>query len=588
MKSSKNIITILLILIVSACIHLHAEDSIMNRNVNVEREYKPVIQDVGKINSLPNILEPNIEKTTAKYSEFNLPLSVDYNLHTLTSAQPTSNKYKNINAGYARFGFGNPLNTLADFAYPILSQSDSKLDFSVNHLATFENKTHSNTKAALLFNKNFNDFDVYAGMGGGHEYFKYYGNNFNDSAQYSDIKALAGNPAVNFKEKTREGLNKNRGTLDLHSFIKDSTNTFWRMYAYAGFKSNSSAKILSYKAELNYKLFNTLSGTTEHIIHTLGRFSIPNKNNRLGLDLDLYNLAYQSSTPTPLNYESGYSIFSLNPYYGIERETWKVRLGIKSSFPIANGKTASPSADIKGEWKALPKYLSLYGGISGGYTINSMNEILAENPYLLSELRVEDTYTPVNIYAGIKVKPLYNLMLDTYFDYRQIKSQYFFVNKAYSTTNSSLNSDSVLYTNRFNVLYSDAKLLKLGLRANYNLQGWLNIQAKTTYNSWSVATEQYAWNKPMWESDLSTSIQVTKEIQLSASAYYEAGRYAKLGNLSKEMKNKMDINLGGSYSFNNWISSFAKINNLLNTKNQYYYGYEVQGINALIGAAFSF
>lgn len=585
MKSSINIFLIFFLLFISKSSNLLAEDSIVNRNVNVEREYKPVIQDVGKINSLPNVIEPNIEKTAAKYSEFNLPLSVDYNLHTLASTQPANNKNKNVNPGYARLGFGNPLNTLANFAYPILSQSDSKLDISLNHLATFENKTLSLTKASLLFNKNFNTFDLYTGMSGGHEYFKYYGNNFNKIAKFSNIKGLTADPAANFTEKSREGLNKNKNKLDLNTYLNDTTNTFRRLNAYAGFKSSPSNKLLRYNAELEYKLLNTNNGTNEHMIHTLGRFSIPNHNNRMGLDLDLYNLAYQS--PSLLNFESGYSIFSLNPYYGIERENWKVRLGAKSSFPIANGKTASPSADINGEWKALPKYLSIYGGISGGYAINSMNDILAENRYLLSELRVEDTYTPVNIFAGIKTKPLYNLIFETYIDYRKVKNQYFFINKSYSTT-TILNSDSILYTNRFNVIYSDATLLKLGIRVNYNLQGWLNIQAKAAYNSWKVDTEKYAWNKPVWEGDMTSNIQITKEINISASAYYETGRHAKLGNLSMAIKNKMDINLGGSYSFNNWISSFAKINNLLNTKNQYFYGYEVQGINVLLGAAFSF
>ncbi len=567
--------------------NLHAEDSIVNRNVNVEREYKPVIQDVGKINSLPNVLEPNIEKTAPNYSEFNLPLSVDYNLHTLSSTQPSNNKNKYTKDGYVRLGFGNPLNTMADFAYPIISQSDSKLDFILNHLATFENKTRSITKAALSFNKSLNNFDLYAGLGGGHEYLKYYGRNFNESANTANINSLLASNAL-FTERDRQGIYKTRGSLNLNEFLTDSTNTFWRINAFAGFKSSPTANVLRYKAELNYKLLNTQNGITEHLIHSLGRFSTPHNNNRMGLDIDMYNIAYQTNTTSTINTQNGYSLFNLNPYYHIEKETWKVRLGVKSSFSIANGKAFCPSADINGEWKAIPKYISLYGGITGGYAVNSMNNILTENPYLLSELRVEDTYTPVDFFAGVKLKPLYNLMLDAYIDYRKIKSQYFFVNKAYSSTDPNLYSDSVLYTNRFNVIYSDASLLKVGLRANYNLQSWLNVQLKGAYNKWYVETEQYAWNKPVWEADMSTDLHITKEIQVSASAYYEAGRYAKIGNLSLAMKNKIDINLGGSYSFNNWVSAFVKINNLLNNQNQYFYGYEVQGTNVMLGALLSF
>ena len=568
-----------------ASFNIHAEDSIATRNVNVERDYKPVIQDIGKINALPSILEPHIERTAPSYSEFNLPLSVDYNLHTLASSQPSKNRNKNDKAGYARIGIGNPLNTLADFAYPIISKSDSRLDFSFNHLGTYEKRTHAITKGALTFNKNFNAFDLYAGASAGHQYLKYYGNNLNDSASVINTRSLASSISEIFTEKSRSGLNQVPTTLDLNALWKDSMNSFVRLHAFAGFNSLSSAKILQYKLQLDYKLFSTQSDNREHFIHSVGRFSVPSGNNRIGLDMDMYNLVYQSNAPATINYQSAYSIFNLNPYYGMQGERWKVRLGAKSSFSIANGKVFSPSADINGEWKAVPKYLSLYGGITGGYVLNTMNETRAENPYILSEIRVEDTYTPFNAFAGIKIKPIYNLMLDGYLDYRKINNQYFFVNKGYSSTNILFPS---LYTNRFDVIYSDASLFKLGMRANYNLQSWLNIQLKGSYNKWTVAKEQYAWNKPTWEGDFSTEMQLTKELQLSASAYFESGRMAKLGSNSRSINNKADINLGTSYRFYNWLSAFAKINNLLGNQNQYFYGYSVQGTNVLVGASFSF
>ena len=63
-----------------------SKDSVLNRNVTVEREYKPVIQDAGKINSQPKALEPKTGKITPDYSNFNLPLNVDFNLHTLSAS----------------------------------------------------------------------------------------------------------------------------------------------------------------------------------------------------------------------------------------------------------------------------------------------------------------------------------------------------------------------------------------------------------------------------------------------------------------------------------------------------------------------
>jgi len=55
-----------------------------------------------------------------------------------------------------------------------------------------------------------------------------------------------------------------------------------------------------------------------------------------------------------------------------------------------------------------------------------------------------------------------------------------------------------------------------------------------------------------------------------------------------KMNDKVDLNLGVSYNYLNWFTAFAKINNVLNKHYQDYYGYDVQGANVMVGAAFSF
>jgi len=586
MKTFKKIFTFILFFGGSG-VALHAQDSVVNRNVNVEREYRPVIQDVGKINSIPNVLEPNIEKTAPKYTDFNLPLSVGYNVYTLPSALPTSNKTKKTKNGLAQFGLGNPLNTIADIAYPIITETDSRLDFTLNHFGTFEKRTHSVTKTAVTYDENFNKLDFYSGIGANHEFLKYYGNNFNNEGKITKLNTLENTYASPvFIEKSRIGTDTSLRNLNLMAQHNDSLNTFWRLNAFVGIKSIPTAQELKYKADISYKLLNIGSGITEHQILSSGKFSVPSGENRFGLDFEMANLLYQSKNAGLLNFPHPYSILTINPYYGIERENWNVRLGIRSSLSVSNGPGFSPSADILGEWKILLKYVSFYGGITGAYRINSMNTILEENPYIMPDIKVKDTYTPFDIFAGVKLKPLYNLLIDGYVDYKKINNAYFFVNKVYSS--SLTTSDSVLYTNRFDVMYNDASLLKMGIRANYNLKNWLNIQMKGCYNSWQVSNQTHAWNKPKWEADMSTEIRITNEIFFNASAYYEAGRTAKLGNMILPMNNKIDINLGCNYAFNSSVSAFLKINNLLGNRNQYFYGYEVQGLNVLIGAALSF
>lgn len=593
MKTFHYIVTILLFLVAST-LYLQAQDSVFNRNVTVEREYKPLINDAGKINSVPEILEPAVEKTATNYSEFNLPLNADFNIHTLPAAEVQHEKRLESKGGFARFGLGSNFNTLADFAYPLVKDSDMRLDFSLNHYATFAKQAHSTTNAALAFDKYFKTVDFYGGMGVGHEYLKYYGNNFNGNRNVIGLDSLASIYGSSmYEEQNVELINRIPLPITLNEFANDSASqTFWRFNAYTGVRSLPMSTGLRYQAEVQYKIFNSHYGLNEYLLQSIAGFSAERDKNRMGVDLQMYNLMYSSSNPRLLNFWSSYSIFEMNPYYSFERPTWNVRLGIKTSFSFIHGRPFNPSPDVSFEWKAIPPYFSLYGGITGDYKVNTMNDIFTENRYLFPDVRVRDTYTPYNFFAGIKAKPLYNLLLDGFVDYRHIDNQYFFVNKEYALTNSSPAgidpSSNTLFTNRFNVIYSDASLLKVGIRANYNLQNRINVQFKGAYNKWDVTSETYAWNKPKWEADLSTSVHLNRNLSVDGAIFIQGKRYAKLGDTAVPMNTKVDINLGVSYSYTNSFTVFAKVNNLINNQYQDFYGYDVQGFNVLAGAAFSF
>jgi len=111
---------------------------------------------------------------------------------------------------------------------------------------------------------------------------------------------------------------------------------------------------------------------------------------------------------------------------------------------------------------------------------------------------------------------------------------------------------------------------------------------KWAYNSWNVDNQQYAWNMPKYDAQLNTDIHINDNLTVSVNMFYEGLRYAKLGDMAILMNDKVDINLGAAYSYNNWLTVFGKINNLINNQYQNYYGYDVQGTNMMIGAAFSF
>lgn len=570
---------------------LMAQDTILNRNVSVEREYRPVIQDAGKINSIPQVLEPKVEKNPAVYSDFNLPLNADYNIHTLPAAELIPDRSTDKKA-YARIGFGTYLNSLLDAAFPLINQPGMLLNATLSHNGTLEAKRfHTTTKADISFEKLFKDFSIYAGVNGSHEYLKYYGNSFNLESQIDPFSYAALNSTPTYTEINRAGINTSGRTFIPYEFLLSADNTFWRLNAMLGLSSLPLAKDIRYRAEVKYNLFSDVNGLNENLIHSMARFSSPSNENRLGIDMDLFNLFYNSTAIPAFNFWNSYSVLNLNPYYSLEREQWNVRLGVKSAFAFVHGDGFNPSADVSGEWKPFPKWLSVYGGVKGDYEINSQTKIFAENPFLYSDLRVKDTYTPYDFYAGVKLKPLYNLLFNAYVDFRQINNQYFFTNKEYKLANASPAmpvADSSLFTNRFNVIYSNATLFRAGARLSYTLQDIVNVELKAAYNGWNVTGEQHAWYKPTYEAQLNATGKIDKHFSLSLDGFYEGGRWAKLGTKSVAMNDKLDLNLGIHYRYDKQFGAFLKANNLINSQYQDFYGYDVQGINFMIGGSVTF
>ena len=568
--------------------NLPAQDSTFVRDVIVEREFQPVIKNAGKLNISPQPVEPEAKLLSAHYTDFYLPLSINNNIHPLSATEfsPMNSQGQN---GFARLGLGNFYNTSADFFYSLLKRPDMQLDVFFNHLGTFGDKLHSTSKAGLAFDKYLNNMDLFAGMDGQLERLKYYGNNFNLNSPV-DLNALThiyGN--ATFTEQKLISISRPPLSYSLQQLAENSNmETFNRFHAYGGIRSLPTAQDIKFLAKLDYQLFKNQYGINENLIHLSGGVTMPYKENNLGLDIELYQIKYTSKAADSFNFWDYYSVFMLNPFYAIEHPEWKVRLGMKAAFSMKQGRPFSPSADIEAEWKPFPQWLSLYGGLSGNYTINSINKTFEENCFIFPDLRIKDTYTPFQGYAGIKIKPVNNVMIDVFVDYRYIDQQYFFVNKEYAS--NQINApDSVLYTNRFNVVYSDASHFKSGGRVAFNDEkNRFNAEFQAAYNWWKTKNTAFAWLQPKWEADMKASLGLTSNINASVSLFYKADRYALLGNEAVKMENILDLNLGASYVFNKSVSAYLHLNNLLNNHYQYFYGYDVQGFNFMIGAVLSF
>jgi hypothetical protein len=548
---------------------------IMNRNVTIEKEYNPIIQDAGRINSMPSIQAPDVKKAEVSYTNFSFPMQAGYEISTMPWAMLNSIKKHDEKDGYARIGFGNYWSTLGDFAYPFIKTKTDRLDLKINHYGIFDVKMHHNTQAALSYNHSFKRTALSVGGKFGYEGFNYYG-------------------VPKLDDATSYYYNKTLSLSETGNNIIAANNEITTWDAYLGFKSLPTIKGIRFSLNSNYGYFKSTQGLTEHSINTFFNYSGEADGNRVGVDINLQNMFYVAGIGlTDNTIPNTYSVLQLNPYFNYLKGIWDIRVGVKANVSFLHGKPFSPSPDITIQSEIIKKVFYLYGGIIGAYEVNNLRNTTAVNRYIDPSLRIDDTYTPYNAFFGIKLKPGYNLLFDAYVDYRQIDNQYFFVNKLYE---KELTNEKV-QSNIFDVLYYDTQLFSVGLNGSYHLHDRVAVLFKGKYNNWkvndkNVATTDVAWHMPKWEFNLGAEVKATKNLSLSLTSYVAADRFAQdATGVATPIKSIVDINLAGNYTFNSWLSAFLKINNLSGwapTQYEFYNGYQVNGFNVLAGAIFSF
>ena len=562
-------------------------DTVVHKSVTVTREFQPVIIDAGKIITFPTVIEPSVEKTKPVYSDITTPLNIDYNIHLL---KPEELVHKPLPAknGFFRAGFGYPLNTLGDFMYPLLKNDQNRLDVGLHHLGTFGDKVHSKTSGSLQFNHLFDKLELYAGAGGRHDFFNYYARSFaqTDPVIMSDVASRYGDASYSTPEDNSLSLFQ-LSALPLN-------DTHWRFNSHVGARSLPLADDLIFDAGVNYDLFKSAGNNlTENRIRINGSFSVPFQKNRLGMDVDINSFMYNKNSASGLNFDEQYSLLKFNPYWMLTGERGYLRLGVKTGISIGYGQVFTPSPDVTAQWNALPEYLALYGGVTGDLTVNSLNRIYNENRYLSPQNRPEDTYTPIDAYAGLKFSPVFNLLIDVYGQYKIINNQYFYINRPYellvpsaSQMPGNLNN---FFHNRFDIIYSKAQRATVGMRTAWDFKNQVNVYLKGAYHYWNVDGQAHAWQLPAWDADLGASVKINNDISVNTQFIFQEGRYALLSETDgTRMAPVLDLNLGAAYAYRDWMSVFLKVNNILNKKYETYSGYDVQGINAMIGAAFSF
>lgn len=563
----------------------------LNREMTLEREYDPSVQDANKVNTLPVIKEPEVKKMAIDYATYTVPASPEQEIDILPPGQIMTQIDYNKRRGYVNLAGGTYMNLNGDLGYHILNDDVNKLNLWFSHRSTngkvkyidFDQKQKAKLNdniGGLNFAHAFSPLTLNIGFKYGYTGYNYYG-----------IPAIAASSSATISD-----LLENSG-LD-----RDKNQVNQTVQGTIGVRSNDESAF-GYAVQLGYTNFSRkyaltpdIDGVKQHAFDADFDFFAPFGDQRIGVagKINYFNYTVPKENSFDL-YSFGNNMQgTISPYYQIEGESWHVQLGANLLFITGDHSKITASPNIEAGIEVADK-TELYVSATGGLTGNSAYQMAQINRYIDPTSDLEASRNNLNATLGIKSAIATGFWFDIFGGYNITKNDVFFIPY-------SLSGNMDAFGNSLNAIQLNSDRLFIGANFKYSYQQLFDINLKGVYNHWKVSVPSgedrignssgdadfKAYGKP--EMELTAGITVRPISNITAMLDYtlQTGRKTLVGSDNINMKNINELNLTGLYTLNDTFGLYLKLNNVLFQKYEMYYGYPLQSFSAMVGVNINF
>ncbi|EGK03050.1 hypothetical protein [Dysgonomonas gadei] len=584
------------------------KDSTLIRQVLLERDYNPTLQDASKVNTQPSIYSPVIKAKELKFVSTVPQITLTNN--KLGSAAPsdinTGVDYSK-KRGYLVLGAGNNSNLEGAFGYRLVNGDRDRLDISATHSSTSANVDYINadpytmdeakakysaSKVNLKYQHMFDPSVLWFDASFYNTSYNYYGNPF-----ISESAALS--PAA-------------------YPIDMDSRQNVDVFSIGAGLKSSDKNEgILKYKGGVRYQNFKSKYG-----IYT--NQDGP-KGGQLDLDADFYtelgsdrsigvkgfimNQSFSSKNET-FDKDAFHSFTNITatPYIKFQGGNWDADLGVNVSGMFDTKTKVLVSPNVKAAIH-INDVNTFYGEVTGGVNNNTYLDVLQENRYVNPIARVEYSKTLFDARLGFRSGVVSGFEFDIFAGYKKTdKDHLYLAQSLYNPLSSTYFPDALTWGNVGTPLYANIGTGHVGGLLKTKLIPYTDLSAKITAYFYDVKyangnvtlidkdlySEKKAWGRPTFTAELNADIKPIDKLTFSLNYVYAGGRKTVYSNYMIpvqeviKMKDINELNFRGEYQVTDWLSVNARVNNLLFQKYELQYGYALQGFNVLGGLSFKF
>lgn len=510
----------------------------LSEEVNVVRQYKPILAEAIKINSNPEI---KIEETGKENPSYNfLSHRIDSNLKI--NAIPTE-KMKNESIAklyktYIRVGGGNYRTSYFEAWANNLRSKEWILGAHYRHQAqvgSIENMAYSD-----------NTIDLYAKR-------LYAKQSVGISVLYDrDVNHFYGYDHSSTKFKAKD-VRQNFNLFGLQTELKSNAQDF-----------NS----LSYIGNLEFYAAKDRFDAKENRFGISGMAKYKEYQAKVGIDIGNFSDSLTSKN----------NLFYIEPSIHLKQANINFQLGFSAYQEFGDNSLFHIYPKVEANYKVSEIDAVAYAGLNGKIKKNSFRDFYTQNPFLGTDIRLLNTNEKINLYAGLRgkidLKNTYHLNVN----YKSLSREAYFI----------ANND-VLRT--YKVIYDGPSASETNININYSHQSSekFKIYSSFDYFVYKTDTIREAWNRPTTIFRLGTNYNIANKFLIDAQLY----SYSKMitqdvnGNISN-IKSGVDLNLGIDYRYSKIISVYLNLNNVLNYKREQFNYYSGLGFQAMLGASFRF
>ncbi|MDZ4203916.1 MAG: hypothetical protein U1C46_03755 [Bacteroidales bacterium] len=527
--------------------------------ITVIAPYEPTIGQANKIN-----IQPRIEPLLVPMPPFEIGitprrLNIKTTIEPMPVIAPAADKQSKLFRNQIKAGFGNYTTPFIEFTANSLQNSNHSLGLYLKHLSS----------AGTIKGYGFPGFSDNMARAFGQKQFEKLTLSLSAVYQrnvlhhYGFAVDSFPSPTYDFsKDNIRQRYNIAGGDISLASKNKDRQG-------------------LHYGSSMQYRYINDLYGTNEHEagggVQMKASFDVFNQLDQQQLVMDIGVL--HSNTSDSVSNRNN-TLVRFAPSLHFRYQEYEIKVGIRMEFDhvFSTRWHLFPVAEAK--LGLIEQKLALIAGFDGRVNKNTFQSFAGENPFISSILNYQNSVDKLRFYGNLQGNVANKVDAGFNFAYTLAGKMPFFVN------------DTLAPFSRFEVIYDDMKVFKVGFTSSYKSSEEFGIILAANFNSYGTDKEAEAWHKPMFNARLQGWYALNSKLSFNASFIANGKSWAKVWNGNsydkEQVKAWMDISASAKYHYNKQLHFFLDARNLAAQRQFYWHNYPSYRLNVIAGAGFSF